>query len=292
MTAEPKSTRDVYSIVTENIINFLEMGIMPWRHSWVKAGIPRNAITQKPYRGINVLLLAMQGYTQNLFITEEQLANLGGTVKKGQYYHIATYWEWKESTNGSSDKWAALKYSKVFNISQCEGVELTTEGDSKPENPLLICKQIVQNMPNAPKRETNKQSAWYAPIQDVVHMPASNEYTKPEYYYYDLFKLLAYATGNPSRLNRTEQAESEPVFSKETLIADIAAHYLCFYAGISENVCIPNAKHIYGWIERFTDDPKFIVSAATQAQKAVDYILNLKPTQESDNDNQECANEK
>ena len=44
---------DIYSIVTEKTINLLEQGIVPWHRPWTSAGLPRNIVSKKSYRGIN-----------------------------------------------------------------------------------------------------------------------------------------------------------------------------------------------------------------------------------------------
>lgn len=36
---------DVYSIVTNKIIEQLEKGVVPWKKPWTDAGIPQNLIT-------------------------------------------------------------------------------------------------------------------------------------------------------------------------------------------------------------------------------------------------------
>ena len=45
---------NTYEIVTERIINLLECGVIPWRRSWAATGLPRNLVSKKPYRGVNV----------------------------------------------------------------------------------------------------------------------------------------------------------------------------------------------------------------------------------------------
>ncbi len=49
---------DIYAIVTEKVINLLESGVVPWRRPWTPAGLPRNLVSKKPYRGINHFLLS------------------------------------------------------------------------------------------------------------------------------------------------------------------------------------------------------------------------------------------
>jgi len=63
MEPTPK-TRDVFALVTNRIIEHLEQGAVPWKKPWTEAGLPRNLITGKPYRGINVWLLNSLNYAQ------------------------------------------------------------------------------------------------------------------------------------------------------------------------------------------------------------------------------------
>ena len=46
----------VYEVITERIIAMLETGTVPWQKPWkVATGMPRNLVSKKPYRGMNVL---------------------------------------------------------------------------------------------------------------------------------------------------------------------------------------------------------------------------------------------
>ena len=51
----------VPEIITESILKQLEQGVAPWRKPW-STSVPRNLISKKPYRGLNVFLLATQGH--------------------------------------------------------------------------------------------------------------------------------------------------------------------------------------------------------------------------------------
>lgn len=277
MTTEQKQRKDVHHIVTEHVISFLEQGLVPWRVSWVNSGIPRNAVTRKPYRGANIPLLSEYGFDRNLFVSEQQLHNLGGTVKKDERSILAIYYDWRDGLNGSTEKRTVLRYEKVYNISQCEGITVSGIDDvSIPAKPLLECKNIVKSMPNAPRIEYTGQGVDYVVDDDMVIMTSSTEYTSPELFYYDLFRMLIHSTGHILRLDRKELTDRDPVFSREALIADIGAHYLCFHAGVTGLLTLPNTGHLFGWIERFTDDARLFVFATNQAQKAVDYILNTE----------------
>ena len=52
-----------YNIITERIIEKLEAGTIPWHKPWRSIGAPRNLVSKKLYRGVNVWLLTVQGYT-------------------------------------------------------------------------------------------------------------------------------------------------------------------------------------------------------------------------------------
>src|ERR1041384_5361728 len=97
MQMETKSKQsDVYQIVTDRIIEQLEKGCVPWKQPWTNAGLPQNLITRKPYRGINVWLLASANYSQNYFLTLKQAQDIGAKVKKGQKSHLVIFWKWEE----------------------------------------------------------------------------------------------------------------------------------------------------------------------------------------------------
>jgi len=75
----------VFEIVTERITAKLEQGVIPWRRPWhAESGLPRNLVSGKEYRGINVFLLGCQGYESQYWLTFRQAKELGGSVRKGE----------------------------------------------------------------------------------------------------------------------------------------------------------------------------------------------------------------
>lgn len=285
MTVQAKDKKDVYDIVTEHIKGILSSGIIPWRVPWSEGRIPTNLITGKPYRAINVILLAAFSYKQNLFLSEDQLRNIGGGAPEGVGPILATHWDWvdkwaKEGEPKPEGKVALLRYHKVLNVEQCEGIDFDKlPGYDRPPKPFEAAREIIKNMQQAPKIEFYKTAASYAPASDIIFMPNSEEYKSKELYYYDLFKLLIYSTGHEKRLKRPIEETPDPVFSRELLIADIGAHYLCYYSGMNKVPLTDSLSAIQGWLAKFETDSKLIVSAATQAQKAVDYILKVAEQQ-------------
>ncbi len=279
MTTQAKKQTDVHGIVTRHLLHFMEMGIIPWRVQWKTHGLPTNFITRKPYRGINVILLAMLSFESNLFLTEKQLHTIGGRPKKNQRPTLATYWV-KEDNGGEDKRLSSLRYTMVYNSTQCEGLEAPAPETREWEEPFEASKRIVRIMENKPNLLPDEiDFPSYDLSTDTVSMPQANEYKSGEAYYYDLFKMLAHSTAHESRLNRKEILERGALtdsFSREALIADMAAHYLCFQAGMNRVPLMDTLASIQGWKETLFEDSRLVVFAANQAQKAVDCILNRK----------------
>jgi antirestriction protein ArdC len=62
-------------------------------------------------------------------------------------------------------------------------------------------------------------------------------------------------------------------YSKEELVAEMGAAMLCGVAGVESRTLDNSASYLQSWIGRLRSDSRLIVSAASQAQKAADYIL-------------------
>jgi antirestriction protein ArdC len=54
----------------------------------------------------------------------------------------------------------------------------------------------------------------------------------------------------------------------------MTAAYLCGVTGIENRTIDNSAAYIIGWVKQLRDQPKLIIHAAAQAQRACDYILN------------------
>ena len=104
----------------------------------------------------------------------------------------------------------------------------------------------------------------------------ANAFGSAEEYYSTLFHELTHSTGHPSRIGRegieklnTFGSES---YSKEELIAEMGAAMLAGVAGIERKTLANSAAYLKSWIDVLKSDTRMVVFAASQAQKAADYI--------------------
>lgn len=280
-----QTKRDVYTIITEKIIKQLEQGTVPWRKPWIDAGAPTNLISKRPYRGINVMLLAMLGYEQNFFLTSKQLKEIGGSIKPEERPHLVVYWNYLEKESGEDEeqedqslkKKAYLRYYTVFNIAQCEGIPLKYIPKLDREiKPNAACKLVVSNMPDKPRIQHKEQQAYYNPLTDFINMPKQSSFKSDDAYYSTLFHELVHSTGHVTRLNRKDLIQMSEFgmeqYSHEELVAEIGSCYLQSHVGITEQF-EQSTAYIHGWLKVLQSNTRFIFSASTAAQKAVDYIL-------------------
>ncbi len=286
----------VYEIITERIIKQLESGVAPWRKPWT-CQPPANLITQKEYRGLNVFTLASQGFPSRFWLTFNQSTKLGGKIRKGEKSSPVIFWnvgDEQETTTPDGRKESSrpflLRYYSVFNFSQTEGIDIPASllQETHTNNPIKTCEQLVTNMPNPPKFEQSDK-AWYAPSNDVVGMPARGLFHSSEEFYATEFHELGHSTGHLKRLHR-ENFDNPAHFgsesySKEELIAEMTAAMLCGITGIEQKTLENSAAYLKTWIARLKSDSRLLVSAASQAQKAADFIQGKTDTpQEADSD--------
>jgi len=277
-------TVNVYQIITERIIKQLEQGAAPWRKPW-SAKLPVNLLSQKAYRGLNVLTLASQGYPSRFWLTLNQANRLGGRIRKGEHSSPVIYWnigEEREYTTSEGEtrvsKPFLLRYSNVFNLAQTEGINLPASAlqETRTNNPIEDCERIVAQMPNKPAIEQSDK-AWYAPGRDLVGMPSIGLFVSSEEYYSTFFHELTHSTGHKSRLGRdgfeSVQSFGSESYSREELVAEMGAAMLCGVTGIENRTLENSAAYLKTWIERLKSDSRLIVTAASAAQKAADYIL-------------------
>lgn len=134
-------------------------------------------------------------------------------------------------------------------------------------------------MPNPPKREQSDR-AWYRPSTDTVGIPSRSAFNSAEEYYSTLFHELTHSTGHTSRIGREgiEQLNTfgSDSYSKEELVAEMGAAMLCGVTGIVPATLSNSAAYLNSWIGRLRGDSQLIVSAASQAQKAADYIQGVR----------------
>lgn len=286
----------VYDVINSRIMELLQQGTVPWRKTWhSQNNMPKNFVSGKEYRGVNVFMLACQEYSSRWWFTYKQATERGGHVRKGEKSTPVVFWKWidrkdadggdqEASTNG---KVPLLKYYNVFNLDQIEGIKAPSspETATNPFSPIKRAQETIAGMPLPPDIRHGGNKACYSPMLDYVKLPEPESFDSPEEYYSTAFHELIHSTGHASRVGRKGILEpsyfGSHEYSKEELVAEMGAAFLCGHAGIEQKTLGNSTAYIAGWLKALKNDRTLLVHAAAQAQKASEYILSREGGEET-----------
>ena len=277
-------SKSVYEMVTERIIEQLESGVIPWEKPWtgVRSGA-FNRVSKKSYS-----LLKYEGE----YATFKQWSELGGHIRKGEKSEIIVFWkvlpveEVQEDGTKIVKQIPLLKYINVFHISQVEGVEPLQKEELNEIEPIEKAESILLDYWTREQIKVEHiagNDAYYSPSRDLIRLPLFEQFNDANEYYSTAFHESVHSTMKESRCNRAEERKNKLVafgseeYSKEELVAELGSANLMNIIGIETRKSFRNSSaYIQNWLSVLKNDVKFIVSASSKAEKAVNYILNVE----------------
>ena len=268
---------------------------LPWNVT--RSGWPCNW-NGIPYRGANVIILSMaamaSGYDSNVWLTYKKVNELGGTVRKGEHSTYILFWKTNKYTDRDADTGEEttrtipiLRYYKVFNLDQTEGVRLPkkvatlietnerSDLESVDEAEAILATYLARD--DAPTFREGGDRAFYSPSLDGICIPRRETYDAIERFYATAYHEVAHSTGHKSRLNRDGNMEphfGDALYGAEELVAQMSAGMLCGIAGIdNEDTEEFDIEYLTNWTAAIKANKAMLVDAAGKAQRAIDYIL-------------------
>ena len=284
-----KTGKTVYEEITERIIESLEAGVAPWVRPWGSArlGQHRNGVTDRPYSGINIMLLNLvamkNGFADPRWLTFKNAEQLGGHVRKGEKGVGIVFWKIKfvgehitDDADNEDDRNVVplLRMFTVFNVEQCENIELppleVSAGITDVENP--DAEQILA----LPDLKHGGNEAYYSKTGDFIVMPDRESFDNLNFYYSTFYHEIVHWSGHPSRLSREFGMRfGDQNYAFEELIAEIGSAFLGSATGIPfENMRHP--EYVGSWLQILSKDTRAIFTAAAKAQVAADFVLDKK----------------
>lgn len=289
---------DLYQVITDKILDEIEKtNKLNWVKEWkTKRGtnvFPMNGISKKRYEGINFFLLSMHDYSNPYWLTYKQVEQLGGNVRKGEKSTMIVFWKINEYTTTNtttneeeSKKVPILRYYNVFNVEQCENVNI--KADEVPEvqynenEKIDIAQNIVESYQvreaiNYDIKESDR--AFYRPSTDSITMPLIEQFNSSQSFYSTFFHEISHSTGHKKRLNRKEVVETSYFgscdYGMEELTAELTSAFICAEIGISnENTERNSIAYLKNWKNAIKGDKKLFLMASQRASKSAKYILN------------------
>ena len=258
-----------------------------------------------------------EAFANPYFLTFKQIKKHKGTLKKGAKGYEVVYYSIRyvvpadknsgrkaySSTNAHKvidflDKHKLpenivtripmIRYYNVYNGEDITGIDFKLPevkiGRAIPETASEneAAQLIVENYPNPPAIKHGGNEAYYKLSEDLVRMPKVEQFDSVNDYYRTLFHELTHSTRHENRLNREKISFrfGDSGYAKEELVAEFGAVFLSAWAGIMWYNNKNHAAYLKGWnsaIKEAENDNKFLMKAASLAQAATDYILNLNP---------------
>lgn len=268
--------------ITQFILDNFSNCTVPWRPGYttnapsIVTPIRNNG---EYYRGINVLVLMsssiQQEFTCPFWITFKQCMAEGGNLKGQKGTRIIKYGTTEIEGRKPEDdprKISYLRAYSVFNIEQATGLpDDFVERRTVAEPCTHSLHELVEACGVTLLHGSNE--GVYYPDYDQIRLPNKSNYVDDDAYAATLAHELVHATGHPQRLARDLNQDDDKIKSFEELIAEIGSAFLLNRLNIPSSLEDRTVPYIKSWLKHMESDPKYILKAASAAQKAIDCIF-------------------
>lgn len=276
-------TTDTLTAFTATVVAALEEGIAAggvWQAPWHKgATIPTNAVTGKAYTGGNILYLwaaqAQAGHPTAQWATYKQWAEKGAQVRKGEKSSTilrAIPYEIKGEVDEEARRTGmTFRAYAVFNAAQVDGYEA-------PEAPEALSTDECHEAAEAyfaaigARVLIGGDVAAYSPFHDHIMMPPFAAFKSGVGYYGTLAHEHIHWTGHIDRLGRFNVTTDTEAYAREELVAEIGASLVAAMLGLEITPRPDHSQYLASWLKRLQSEPRALWSAASAAQKAVDWL--------------------
>lgn len=278
---------DKFEWMTEKFISLIESGVNPWRREWrnLGKGCIINFVTGQAYNGRNPLLLAMdtmvRGAELPYYAGFHQGSERGWSVRKGSKAAYVAYANVVVKEGEDEDKLIPfVKWMPVFHLEDWDdaGAEtkivdiLPESQESLNQDERLEAVEMFIKGTGATIKTQGSQPC-YMPNQDIILMPAWEDFTGGGAYYGTALHELTHWTGHESRCNRNMTGKfGTEGYAKEELIAEMGAALLCQHFGIGSDL-ENHASYLKGWLKGAREDNKFLYKSMGEARKAFDFLV-------------------
>jgi antirestriction protein ArdC len=271
-----KNKASIYTEITENILAALQEGVRPWECCY-STSLPLRA-NGIQYKGINLLRLMVEAerkeYKSPYWMTFKQAKESGGNVRLGEKSTQIVFFKTiikEDESNPDKDVIIPIpKNYRVFNFEQIEGFGsdiLENNAELLPEGETFFSKLPASII-------TTQDTPAYIPSKDMIRMPENKRFSSMEQYYATLGHEYIHWTGHKSRLDRRND-KSKEAYAFEELVAELGAAFLLPQMGLEPLIDKEHAPYIDGFIKVLENDDKALFRAASRAQKAADYLIEL-----------------
>lgn len=283
----------VYDIARDRILGRLTAAMETGeRFAWVKpwdGGCPWacNYVSEKPYRGVNKIIIPTGEYVTFNQIRELQKKDPDICLKEGSQSYPVFFFRFPEKDPGDgedgsedSKRRPVFRYYRVYSVDDVEGVQ--TRWTYEPvehalDGDLAAALDAFRSYADRAgvKVESVKGSAraYYSPADHSIRLPDMEQFASSYDYLSTCFHEAVHSTSKELGRNAVGQ-RSGKAYAAEELVAEMGAAMLCARYLIADDRTEANSvAYLQNWMQHIQGEPgAAVVSAANKAQKACDLI--------------------
>ena len=264
--------------LVDYVISQLESGTS-WQKCWEGAGgLPYSASTGNRYKGGNCFYLAytaiINGYTSSEWGTFKAWKDQGGNVMKGQKGTKIIFYKpvFKENEQGETEVFFTVRAYTVFN--RCQVANLP---EQQSEEYKAKCEgNLFDYCTNEGIEIVNTGRACYNAKDDMITLPSA--YNCEARGWSTVAHEIVHSTGHKSRLSREGVTNFDSFgshqYSYEELVAELGSMFICNDLGLAtDDSNEQSAAYCKSWIKVLKNNPDWLWKAASEAQKACDFVI-------------------
>ena len=277
---------DLRQRITAEIIEGIKTGNPIWKRPWASAdpGRPANAVSRRPYSGVNVFALwalaRERGYTSKYWATYQQWQALGGQVRRRpddappggwgcRIVYCRELTKTRDTDEGERvDRYKLLRSYTVFSLDQVDGAALDHLRYKPAAVPVVPDYQPAEHAIRATGAAIRfgGERAFYSQARDYIQMPPREAFAEVHEYYATAFHELAHWAER-----RVGWSGS---YAMGELVAEIAGCFVCSELAVPQPGDLSNhAAYLAHWLREIEADPTALTRAAAQASQVCDFIL-------------------
>lgn len=276
---------DIQADVTARILEALESNLLPWRRGWKcspNAGLCTSLSTGNEYAGVNQILLQLaswkSGFESKWWGTYRQIQKAGSNVKRGERGTRIVLYKAVErrcvdgDVEERADNFLIMKSFVVFNAEQSRDLDRFHVTDVPDSTSTFERHEQAEELIRASSCtfNFNGSKAFYCPESDEITMPRRETFESAETFLKTALHELCHHAESRTGFDRSKAENS---YSFGELAAEMGSCFLMARLQLETRSSIENsAAYLQHWLRAIRQDNRFIFRAASQAQKAADFI--------------------
>lgn len=285
---------DTFATITARLIADIEAGTDEWKMPWhalANAGTPTN-LDGRPYRGINQIWIPLaasaNGFESGLFGTYRSFQRHGFQVRRGSKGISVILWKTadtktEDSTESPSDsKGARRLIARAFTVFAAEQADGTADLIARHTNARAADHAGRLDEADRYAAATGAtiieagNRAFYEPAADIIHVPPRSQFDSAEMFASTRQHEILHWSGHADRLARDLTGRfGSDAYAAEELVAELGAAMWCAQSGIAAATRHDHAAYLDSWLRILRADARALVTVASKAQAAVDYLNDL-----------------